>query len=458
MNAKQLRKLFDDIDTTGNGRVTLIETRGHLKKVGFHATRNQAEAFIRQADTENKGYLDFNSFSQFILHKRQSTREIFDAIDVSGDGRICHYEVMEALHGHGLPVAEDVIHVIMDKIDQSGDKQIDFVEFEVFLACLPQLTPEEMFDMFHDNVLIDNGDDMSFAPPGDYLAGGTRRPFQQIIAACLSGLVARSFTAPLDRIKIILQTQAFIDRRSISTLFKDIFHDEGMKGMFRGNGANALKLLGEGFTRFFCYDRFQATIEEIQLRTLAAHQKFAAGAAAGLVTCTVTYPLETVRVRLATTAPTQYDGVLSTLAKITQEEGWKTLFRGLGPSLLAFIPYASIDLAVFDILRTAWVEFEGNKFPSPFVLLVCGGTSATVGQAVSYPITLVRTKLQVDGNYTGHDTRQYRGMFDCIKQVWNEQGFKGFFRGFGVNLIKSVPSIAVSHAVADNVRKVLTSS
>lgn len=51
-----------------------------------------------------------------------------------------------------------------------------------------------------------------------------------------------------------------------------------------------------------------------------------------------------------------YSGVLQCFREIYREGGLRRLYRGLGPSLLGIIPYAGIDLAVFESLKEAYVQ------------------------------------------------------------------------------------------------------
>ena len=82
-------------------------------------------------------------------------------------------------------------------------------------------------------------------------------------AGAVSGIVSRTSTAPLDRIKIILQVDGSKKsgvpriphgpgamRGAISLIYKD----GGMRGFWRGNGANILKVMPESATKFFMYD------------------------------------------------------------------------------------------------------------------------------------------------------------------------------------------------------------
>ena len=97
--------------------------------------------------------------------------------------------------------------------------------------------------------------------------------------------------------------------------------------------------------------------------------------------------------------------------------------RRLVPSLVGVIPYAGIDLAVYELLKIVrilivemhprvsslplvsrpWVwlwrgqsymKHHPDKAPSVPILLCCGLVSSTCGQLASYPMLLLRTRLQ----------------------------------------------------------------
>lgn len=53
-------------------------------------------------------------------------------------------------------------------------------------------------------------------------------------------------------------------------------------------------------------------------------------------------------------------------------------------------------------LKNSYLNYHKNESADPgvFVLLACGTASSTCGQLASYPLSLVRTKLQAQGEGT----------------------------------------------------------
>lgn len=57
---------------------------------------------------------------------------------------------------------------------------------------------------------------------------------------------------------------------------------------------------------------------------------------------------------------------------------------------------------VLQTLKNFYLNYHKNESADPgvFVLLACGTASSTCGQLASYPLSLVRTKLQAQGKHS----------------------------------------------------------
>ena len=49
---------------------------------------------------------------------------------------------------------------------------------------------------------------------------------------------------------------------------------------------------------------------------------------------------------------------------------------------------------IFQALKNMWLKKEGLQDPGVLVPLACGALSSSCGQLASYPLSLVRTRLQ----------------------------------------------------------------
>jgi solute carrier family 25 protein 44 len=69
-----------------------------------------------------------------------------------------------------------------------------------------------------------------------------------------------------------------------------------------------------------------------------------------------------------------------------------------------------------------------------------------------YPLTLVRTRLQVQ-----HQTAFYTGTFDAFRKIFRSEGMSGFYRGFWVSSFQVVSGICYV-STYEGVRHVLKKS
>eukprot|EP00026_Physarum_polycephalum_P021361 Phypoly_transcript_24566.p1 GENE.Phypoly_transcript_24566~~Phypoly_transcript_24566.p1 ORF type:complete len:174 (+),score=21.12 Phypoly_transcript_24566:41-523(+) len=137
--------------------------------------------------------------------------------------------------------------------------------------------------------------------------------------------------------------------------------------------------------------------------------------------------------------------------------GVKAFYRGITASVLGVIPYAGIDLAIYETLKTAYTDYQIKKggdpqakpTPSVLVPLACGTISSTIAQFASYPLALVRTRLQAQGL---PNSEKYSGMTDAFTKTIKKEGFVGLYKGMGPNLLKVVPAVGISYVVYESVK------
>lgn len=63
-----------------------------------------------------------------------------------------------------------------------------------------------------------------------------------------------------------------------------------------------------------------------------------------------------MKTRLALGKTGQYSGVADCARQILQKEGIPAFYKGYLPNMLGIIPYAGIDLAVYEVSGWVWVR------------------------------------------------------------------------------------------------------
>jgi solute carrier family 25 phosphate transporter 23/24/25/41 len=224
----------------------------------------------------------------------------------------------------------------------------------------------------------------------------------------------------------------------------------GVGSLWRGNGVNVLKMAPETALKFFAYEQAKRVFKQNGVQ-LGGGERFLAGSFAGAFSQTVIYPMELLKTRLALRKTGQYRGLFHAAKSILQTEGPRSFYRGLIPNLLGIIPYAGIDLMVYETLKNRWLsQHPGTTNPGVLVLLTCGTVSCTCGQLASYPLALVRTKLQAQ------TTREKPiGMVNLVKMILKEEGPIGLYRGLGPNFMKVIPAVSIGYVVYERLKSFL---
>ncbi|KAI0384536.1 mitochondrial carrier [Hypomontagnella monticulosa] len=127
------------------------------------------------------------------------------------------------------------------------------------------------------------------------------------------------------------------------------------------------------------------------------------------------------------------------LRDVHRLEGWRALFKGLGPNLIGVVPARSINFYAYGTGKRAYSQWTGASPDNPAVHLASAVTAGIVTGTATNPIWLVKTRLQLDKNNAERKgdvgARRYRNSWDCIKQVMRDEGPRGFFKGLSASYL-----------------------
>ena len=113
------------------------------------------------------------------------------------------------------------------------------------------LTPD---DVFEEDYPEDYGDD-EYDDDGEdgFLDGETRqhRTVKLLLSGGIAGVISRSATAPLDRLKMLLQVNDAERRMTMKEGLRIMAKEGTVKSFFKGNGTNVLKIAPGSSTLVF---------------------------------------------------------------------------------------------------------------------------------------------------------------------------------------------------------------
>jgi solute carrier family 25 phosphate transporter 23/24/25/41 len=84
------------------------------------------------------------------------------------------------------------------------------------------------------------------------------------------------------------------------------------------------------------------------------------------------------------------------------------------------------NFAIYDLLK---VYFTPPDRPVSTVRkLACGATAGAISQTITYPLDVLRRKMQVTGMKDKVDF-QYKNSFDAIRTIVQREGVRGLYTG-----------------------------
>lgn len=319
---------------------------------------------------------------------------------------------------------------------------------------------------------------------------------------------AKTIVAPLDRVKILFQTSnpQFVKYTGswfgLAAAMREIKHNEGARGLFKGHSATLLRIFPYAAIKFLAYEQIRAAIipsrdKETPFRRLIS------GSLAGITSVFFTYPLEVIRVRLAfetklhsrsslrdicrqiyhehpslpvATVPSALEAksapvtataqtVSAAVTKTSPRSGITNFYRGFAPTIIGMLPYAGMSflthdtvgdwlrspaLAPYTTIPNTEISVRGGKqrsrraqLTAPAELL-SGAIAGLVSQTSSYPLEVIRRRMQVAGA-VGDSHRL--SIVETGRRIFMERGFRGFWVGLTIGYMKVVPMVATSFFV-----------
>ncbi|ESP04634.1 hypothetical protein LOTGIDRAFT_135819 [Lottia gigantea] len=287
----------------------------------------------------------------------------------------------------------------------------------------------------------------------------------------VAGCVAKTVVAPLDRIKILLQAHnQHYKHLGIGRTFIEIYRKEGFLGFYKGNGVQMIRIFPYSGIQFFINERCKIIFNR-HTRSHPHINRIAAGSVAGLTAVLFTYPLDIARSRLAfqVTGEHRYLGLRHLLkCMIYSEGGMKALYRGIVPTMIGMVPYSGLSFFCFGTLKEICLKYFPDQCGTPCdknkgqinlnipTKLVCGGISGAVSQTITYPLDIVRRRLQVSVLLPDSHKYEQQGWVETLRLIKQENGIvNGLYRGLSINYIRVIPMAAVSFSTFETLSEIL---
>lgn len=329
-----------------------------------------------------------------------------------------------------------------------------------------------------------------------------------------AGALTTTLCSPLDVVKTRMQVRDAIlrgeartgsERPGVAHFLRTIYHEEGVRGWFRGY-SSAMVVVPIFWAIYFpCYRQACTVLGDLSDNKPLVHM--GAAVCGGLITDVATNPLWVARTRLVSQhlhvkyrgAPVQYTGTVQCMRLIVRQEGWRGLYKGLTASFLG-LSHVAVQFPLYEYLKdrtlppketVAGGENDAaiTAGPQAFAVLLASTGSKLVASTVTYPHEVVRARLQdhrgaaamavvqQQGATAGSDLSAPStgvasrggggcgsiaraeppslGLMQTFMSILRRDGVPGLYRGLVVNLVRVIPSTAVTFVTYEYLRSIL---
>ncbi|XP_026228288.1 solute carrier family 25 member 40 [Anabas testudineus] len=308
-------------------------------------------------------------------------------------------------------------------------------------------------------------------------AGDAISPFQQMVASCSGAFLTSLLVTPLDVVKIRLQAQktpfpkgkcfvycnGLMDHICVcengnskawykapshfnGTLdaFIKIIRCEGITALWSGLPPTLVMAVPATVIYFTCYDQLCAALR-IRMGDSAQEAPLLAGAIARVGSATVISPVELIRTKLQS-QKLSYRELTHCIRSAVENEGWLSLWRGLGPTLLRDVPFSALYWYNYEKGKTWLCEWKNTTEPTLTITFISGAVSGSIASVVTLPFDVVKTRRQVElGELqrTNLSRQMSSSTISVMSRIVAQDGFGGLFAGFLPRLIKVAPACAI---------------
>ncbi|XP_039070564.1 peroxisomal nicotinamide adenine dinucleotide carrier-like [Hibiscus syriacus] len=136
------------------------------------------------------------------------------------------------------------------------------------------------------------------------------------------------------------------------------------------------------------------------------------------------------------------------IQELFDEAGFLGFWKGVFPTLI-MVSNPAIQFMLYETMlkklkkQRSLLGTPGNNGITAWEIFLLGALAKLGATGVTYPLNVVKARLQAKQVTTGDQKHQYKGTLDAILKMIRYEGFNGFYKGMSTKIVQSVLAAAV---------------
>ncbi|XP_044982344.1 peroxisomal nicotinamide adenine dinucleotide carrier-like [Hordeum vulgare subsp. vulgare] len=150
-------------------------------------------------------------------------------------------------------------------------------------------------------------------------------------------------------------------------------------------------------------------------------------------------------------------GTIQAIREVYRESGISGFWKGLIPTLI-MVCNPSIQFMIYETLsKRLQSKRSGKRFPKKNItameVFLLGAIAKLGATVVTYPLLVVKSRLQAKQEIGRNAASRYTGTLDAILKMIRYEGLHGFYKGMGTKIVQSVFAASVLFMVKEELVK-----
>ncbi|GLT92998.1 hypothetical protein SLE2022_108060 [Rubroshorea leprosula] len=313
------------------------------------------------------------------------------------------------------------------------------------------------------------------------------------LAGAGGGIIAQLITYPLQTVNTRQQTERDLkkEKRKLGTIEEmlRVVKHEGWERLYGGLTPSLVGTAASQGVYYYFYQIFRNKAEATALErkrrgigdgSVGMFSSLVVAALAGCVNVLLTNPIWVVVTRMQTHTkiskkslsnqplPAPDETVLSivdplpygtshVIQEVYDEAGFWGFWKGVVPTLI-MVSNPSIQFMLYETMlkklkKKRSLHKQGNNGVTALEIFLLGALAKLGATVVTYPLLVVKARLQAKQITTGDRRHHYKGTSDAILKMTRYEGFSGFYKGMSTKIVQSVLAAAVLFMVKEELVK-----